>query len=158
MDNINIQTYPDGLTTLVAKNNFGYNIQPVELSNIFFYDSNIVDTINIKAPKSARFYYLCYQIKKNGFIENPLPLYIKDNVIRYVGGMLRLKACVELKYSVIDSIVLSNIEEIEKLIQQQRMMTKEYFPKHLLEETEKYPMLNCTDNNAHPSVTKFVNN
>jgi len=155
-------------TKLVAKNNFGYNIEPVELSNIFFRDRSIVDTINLNSRKSARFYYLCYQIIKNevnkangykrSFIENPLPLYIKDNVIRYVGGMLRLKACVELGYSVIDSIVLSNIEEIEKLIQQQRMMTKEYFPKHLLEETEKYPMLNYTDNNTHPSVTEFANN
>ena len=91
-----------------------------------------------RPPRSPRFYYLCYQIKMNGFIYNPIPVYRIDNTLRYVDGLLRLNACVELGYTSIDSIVLDSMGEIKDLIKQQGMSTREYFPDELLEPgTEK---------------------
>ena len=142
---LNVQTYLDGQPTLTAKRDFGYTIEPVDLSDIINHNNtNMMDSImelfkgGNRPPRSPRFYYLCYQIKMNGFIYNPLPLHRIDNTIHYVGGMLRLNACVELGYTSIDSIVLDNMGEIKDLIKQQQMSTREYFPYELLEPgTEK---------------------
>ena len=123
---------------LTAKNNFGYTVEPIQLTDIITGDIDIVDYIEDNKPaRFPRFYYLCYQITLNGFIYNPLPLLRVDNTLRYQGGMLRLNACIELGYHSIDSIVLNSKEEVKDLVKRQQMMTREYFPKHILELTEK---------------------
>jgi hypothetical protein len=125
------------MSHLRARKNFGYNIEPIELTDIITGDIDIVDYIEDNKPtRLPRFYYLCYQIKLDNFIYNPLPLLRVDNTLRYQGGMLRLMACIELDYHSIDSIVLNSKEEVKDLIKRQQMMTREYFPKRILEPTE----------------------
>ena len=124
---------------LTAKKDFGYIIEAVNLNAILYDDKiTVVEYIEkFKPARFPRFYYLCYQIKMNGFIYNPLPLHKVDNTLCYIGGMLRLNACVELGYDSIDTIILDKKEDLMKLIKQQQKTTHKYFPEHILEPTER---------------------
>ena len=87
--------------------------------------------------KSARYYYLCYQIKTNDCIEHPVPLFREgDKVYDYRGNSLRVRVCDELGYTSIDCIVVDNEKDLDTLVREQTIDTRRIFPKDVLEGNE----------------------
>ena len=150
------------MSHLRAKKDFGYTIEPIQVVDIIkgihlsgrprpiqlidrhtgkpkdMDDKFWTDMIAKKnSVKSARYYYLCYQIKTNDCIEHPVPLYREDDkVYDYIGSSLRVRVCDELGYTSIDCIVVDNEKELEELIREQTIDTRRLFPKDVLENNE----------------------
>ena len=152
------------MSHLTARKDFGYTIEPIQVVDIIkgihlsvnpnrrpvhlidrytgkpknMDDEFWTDMIAKKnSVKSARYYYLCYQIKTNDCIEHPVPLYREDDkVYDYIGSSLRVRVCDELGYTSIDCIVVDNEKELEELIREQTIDTRRLFPKDVLENNE----------------------
>ena len=152
------------MSHLTARKDFGYTIEPIQVVDIIkgihlsgnpnrrpvhlidrytgkpknMDDEFWTDMIAKKnSVKSARYYYLCYQIKTNDCIEHPVPLFREgDKVYDYRGNSLRVRVCDELGYTSIDCIVVDNEKELEELIREQTIDTRRLFPKDVLENNE----------------------
>lgn len=152
------------MSHLRARKDFGYTIEPIQVVDIIkgihlsgnpnrrpvhlidrytgkpknMDDEFWTDMIAKKnSVKSARYYYLCYQIKTNDCIEHPVPLFREgDKVYDYIGSSLRVRVCDELGYTSIDCIVVDNEKELEELIREQTIDTRRLFPKDVLENNE----------------------
>mgnify|MGYP003147131096 FL=1 len=152
------------MSHLRARKDFGYTIEPIQVVDIIkgihlsgnpnrrpvhlidrytgkpknMDDEFWTDMIAKKnSVKSARYYYLCYQIKTNDCIEHPVPLYREDDkVYDYRGNSLRVRVCDELGYTSIDCIVVDNEKDLDTLVREQTIDTRRIFPKDVLEGNE----------------------
>ena len=152
------------MSHLRARKDFGYTIEPIQVVDIIkgihlsgnpnrrpvhlidrytgkpknMDDEFWTDMIAKKnSVKSARYYYLCYQIKTNDCIEHPVPLYREDDkVYDYIGSSLRVRVCDELGYTSIDCIVVDNEKDLDTLVREQTIDTRRIFPKDVLEGNE----------------------
>ena len=152
------------MSHLTARKDFGYTIEPIQVVDIIkgihlsgnpnrrpvhlidrytgkpknMDDEFWTDMIAKKnSVKSARYYYLCYQIKTNDCIEHPVPLYREDDkVYDYIGSSLRVRVCDELGYTSIDCIVVDNEKDLDTLVREQTIDTRRIFPKDVLEGNE----------------------
>ena len=152
------------MSHLRARKDFGYTIEPIQVVDIIkgihlsgnpnrrpvhlidrytgkpknMDDEFWTDMIAKKnSVKSARYYYLCYQIKTNDCIEHPVPLFREgDKVYDYRGNSLRVRVCDELGYTSIDCIVVDNEKDLDTLVREQTIDTRRIFPKDVLEGNE----------------------
>ena len=152
------------MSHLTARKDFGYTIEPIQVVDIIkgihlsgnpnrrpvhlidrytgkpknMDDEFWTDMIAKKnSVKSARYYYLCYQIKTNDCIEHPVPLFREgDKVYDYRGNSLRVRVCDELGYTSIDCIVVDNEKDLDTLVREQTIDTRRIFPKDVLEGNE----------------------
>ena len=152
------------MSHLTARKDFGYTIEPIQVVDIIkgihlsgnpnrrpvhlidrytgkpknMDDEFWTDMIAKKnSVKSARYYYLCYQIKTNDCIEHPVPLFREgDKVYDYRGNSLRVRVCDELGYTSIDCIVVDNEKDLDTLVREQTIDTRRIFPKDGLEGNE----------------------
>jgi|TARA_Y100001963_G_scaffold11035_1_gene14036 hypothetical protein len=140
---------------LRAKKDFGYTIESVNLNNILFksiemkpYNNSIVEYIKGRCKCSTldwclihtnRYKRLVEDIEKFGYIEHPLPLYRPMYKIYCynVVPLLRHRIAFELGYNSIDSVVLSNSKDLDRLIELQTYDVRNIWPNELLEPNEK---------------------